>query len=152
MTPEECFSADWYQVGYSDGVNGRNPNMISSYQSDCREVNVTPEHQKWLNGFERGTVLYCSPDNGYKVGYSKGTYYGVCDNRFLNKYELGKMARVRNDRLREINFEIKRLTSKINSTSKSKRKEITRLKEDRKDLIRERSSLIMPSVHYEFNF
>lgn len=152
MTSEECLKADWYQVGYSDGVGGRNPNIIRSYQNDCKDVNVIPEYQQWLNGFERGTVLYCSPDNGYKVGYSGRTYHGVCDNNFLYKYELGKNARLRDDRLKEIDFEIRRLTDKINSTSKDKRKEIKRLKEDRKELIYERTRLITPSISYEFNF
>ncbi len=40
MSIEECNNADWYQVGYSDGLNGNSPKMIDSYISDCSEAAV----------------------------------------------------------------------------------------------------------------
>ncbi len=52
MSIEECNNADWYQVGYSDGLSGHSPKMIDSYISDCNEAAVFPDREQWLKGLK----------------------------------------------------------------------------------------------------
>ncbi|ENM5904709.1 DUF2799 domain-containing protein [Vibrio mimicus] len=155
MTPEECRSANWQQIGYLDGQNGTNPAIINDYIKDCREAGVYPDQELWHRGFEQGTVLFCSPDNGYRVGKQGREYYGVCSSQqFLTNYQQGYQDYLVQKRLDEINKSIADIDLKLNllkdnSDNKQQRK---MLQDQRKELISERSSLLVPERSYKIQF
>ncbi|MBM5099559.1 DUF2799 domain-containing protein [Vibrio parahaemolyticus] len=151
MSPEQCQTADWYRVGYQDGRSGNNPNILYEYIKDCREAGVTPNHVEWQDGFDKGTILYCSPDNGYTVGVEGKTYYGVCSNDlFLKNYQLGHQEYQRQQHINALDAEISRLDHQLDANlDKDNAK---RIRERRKQLARERASLISPGANYYFNF
>jgi hypothetical protein len=152
MSIEECNNADWYQVGYSDGLNGNSPKMIDSYISDCSEAAVFPDREQWSKGFKVGTGLYCSPDNGYKVGYEGQQYYYVCPGEsFLKNYELGKQARQRDQRLKQIETELRTIEDKLRTTPSENHDERKRLEDEKRDLVSERSHLLGLTVQHNFN-
>ncbi|MBF4498437.1 DUF2799 domain-containing protein [Vibrio vulnificus] len=155
MSPEECRSANWQQIGYLEGQNGVNPTVISDYVKDCRDAGVYPDQEMWQRGFEQGTVLYCSADNGYRVGKQGREYYGVCNNeRFLENYQKGYQDYLVQKRLNEINKEISDIDTQLrmlknDNENKQQRKT---LESRRKELIRERTSLIVPTRSYNLKF
>ncbi|MDF2152806.1 DUF2799 domain-containing protein [Vibrio sp. CAU 1672] len=151
MSPEQCQTADWYRVGYQDGRNGNNPDILYDYIKDCREAGVTPDHHKWQDGFDKGTILYCSPDNGYNVGAEGRTYYGVCSNElFLKNYQLGQQEYQRQQRINALDGEISRIDRQLEA--ELDKQTAKRLREKRKYLARERSSLISPATQFYFNY
>lgn len=153
ISVEECQTADWYQTGYRDGQDGNNPNIVNDYASDCAEANIVVDKVAWQKGFSQGTRLYCAPNNGYVVGSQGRTYYGVCDSdQFLKNYQLGKLEYQRQQRLTELNNQIADLDRQISSADKGDSKKLERLRAQRKDLARERSSLLTPNVNFRFDF
>ncbi|WJT10007.1 DUF2799 domain-containing protein [Vibrio harveyi] len=151
MSPDECKTADWYRVGYKDGQEGNNPSIINSYAEDCGEAGVTPDREQWKEGFDKGTILYCSPDNGYTVGIEGKEYYGVCSNKqFIENYQLGYQEYQRQQRIQEIDNEISIIDNQLdNNPDKDNAK---RLKEKRKRLADERSNLLSPTINFNLNF
>lgn len=115
------------------------------------KASVTPNHVEWQDGFDKGTILYCSPDNGYTVGVEGKTYYGVCSNDlFLKNYQLGHQEYQRQQRINALDAEISRLDHQLDANlDKDNAK---RIRERRKQLARERASLISPGANYYFNF
>ncbi|ELP5903423.1 DUF2799 domain-containing protein, partial [Vibrio vulnificus] len=100
-------------------------------------------------------VLYCSADNGYRVGKQGREYYGVCNNeRFLENYQKGYQDYLVQKRLNEINKEISDIDTQLrilknDNENKQQRKT---LESRRKELIRERTSLIVPTRSYNLKF
>ena len=68
LTPEECRSADWYQIGLADGAEGRGTDRLEAHRRACAEVRVTPDAAAWLRGRTDGLRLYCTPAKAYEVG------------------------------------------------------------------------------------
>ena len=151
MSPEECKTADWYNVGYQNGLNGNAPSIINSYTEDCNEAGVTPNRAQWKEGFDKGTIIYCSPDNGYTLGSEGREYYGVCSNKqFLENYQLGRQEYQRQQRIQQIDTEISVIDNQLdNNPDKENAK---RLKEKRKRLADERSQLLTPTINFNLNF
>lgn len=151
MSPDECKTANWYKVGYQDGRDGNDPNVINSYTEDCGEAGVTPDRAKWKEGFDKGTIQYCSPDNGYTVGIEGKEYYGVCSSKeFIENYQLGHQEYQRQQRIQEIDTEISVIDNQLdNNPDKDNAK---RLKEKRKRLADERSDLLSPTINLNLNF
>lgn len=151
MSPEECKTADWYKVGYQNGLNGNAPSIINSYTKDCNEAGVTPNRTQWKKGFDNGTIIYCSPDNGYTVGREGREYYGVCSNkRFLENYQLGRQEYQRKQRIQQLDTEISLIDNQLaNNPDEKKAKS---LKEKRKKLVGERSQLLTPAINFNVSF
>ncbi|GAM55520.1 ATPase [Vibrio ishigakensis] len=51
MSPEECKAANWHQVGYQDGQQGENPQIVNDYTEDCAEAKVVVDRIEWTKGF-----------------------------------------------------------------------------------------------------
>ncbi|GAM75993.1 ATPase [Vibrio ishigakensis] len=151
MSPEECKAANWHQVGYQDGQQGENPQIINDYTQDCAEAKVVVDRIEWTKGFHEGTKVYCDPSNGYQVGVEGREYYGVCENpKFLKNYQMGKQEYQRQQRLNNLNAQIASLDDQISHEKDAKKAK--QLREQRKDLAHERSQLLNPDVNMNINF
>ncbi len=147
MTPEQCQSANWHDVGYQDGKDGNDPSIVDDYATDCLEANVVVNKSQWQQGFKQGTEVYCSADNGYKVGSEGRTYYNVChDEQFLKNYQLGKKEYQRQQRLMSLDSQIADLDNQMEATSDTKK--YNKLRNRRKDLAHERSQLLNPDINF----
>lgn len=153
MSPEECQTANWHQVGYQDGLNGHDPSIINNYTKDCADAGVTADHNEWKKGFAEGTKLFCSPEHGYQVGVDGQTYYGVCNSeQFVKNYRLGHQEYQRQQKLNQLNSEIAVVDSQIDSTPAGDKKNLRKLEEKRHGLTRERSELLKTNVNINLNF
>lgn len=94
VTPEECTRGDWTQIGYRDGSTGAAADILARHESACAEVGTKPNINAWKVGYDRGVLVYCTPDNGFEVGLRDGTYRGVCpphlEPTFRARYASGR--------------------------------------------------------------
>lgn len=94
LTDEECRVADWYQIGVSDGAEGRGTDRIEAHRRACSDVGIAPNAERWLEGRTRGLRLYCTPEKAYRVARGGGSLSSGCTatevQRLMPAYEWGQ--------------------------------------------------------------
>lgn len=88
MSKEECRSADWFQVGYQDGRDGRARSHIESIAESCAKTNVTPDRERYFHGHNEGLREYCTPEHGFYLGKNGTSYSHVCPPETANIFEV----------------------------------------------------------------
>ena len=78
MTPDECRQADWYTVGYEDGVQGEELSILSLHRETCAKAGIVPDRALYEAGRDEGIRVYCEPGHGYRLGRAGQRYAGVC--------------------------------------------------------------------------
>lgn len=96
MTPADCGSADWQDVGYEDGLKGM-PDRLDNRRQACARSGVEPETsalETYDRGWNEGLAGYCGPANGFIQGRRGKEYLGVCgkdvEPAFLEAYSDGR--------------------------------------------------------------
>lgn len=97
LTREECISADWYQIGLTDGQAGYEISRLDAHRDACSDTPALINELGYRNGRETGLAAYCVPSTGYSLGQGGATYSGVCSTSseeptFLQAYALGQEA------------------------------------------------------------
>jgi hypothetical protein len=94
MSPQECRTADWYEVGQRDGQNGEPRSTLEDHVKACGEAHISPDRGLYQKGWARGIVSYCTPRNGMEVGRRGSSYSGSCpaelEPAFREPYRLGR--------------------------------------------------------------
>lgn len=94
LSEEECRTANWPEIGYSDGVDGHPRSRLESHAEACAKVGVRPHREAYFAGRERGLEVYCTPENGFRVGRAGQSYQSVCPasraTGFVERYEAGR--------------------------------------------------------------
>jgi hypothetical protein len=70
MSKDECLSANWRQVGFSDGAKGLPNKQIEQHAKACAEYGVQVNLDEYLSGRAQGLLTYCQAENGFVVGRS----------------------------------------------------------------------------------
>ncbi len=93
MSPKECQTANWHDVGQADGLLGKNLGYLNQRRSDCAEANVQIDQAAYLKGREQGLKNYCQLGNAALIGLRGEVYEGVCppaiDPEFRRRYGIG---------------------------------------------------------------
>lgn len=87
MSKDECRSADWAQVGYQDGREGRARSRIESITESCTKTNVAPDRERYFIGRNKGLREYCTPAHGFELGKNGAIYSRVCPPESANGFE-----------------------------------------------------------------
>ena len=94
LSKDECLNADWYSIGFEDGVKGRPASWQGRHRQACAEYSVSVNVDRYMQGREKGLQRYCVAKNGYWVGKSGNRYNGVCSPQqepaFLDAYRYGR--------------------------------------------------------------
>ncbi len=111
LSENDCRGGDWYSIGQRDGAAGRTEDYVSQHTAACLKFGVAPDHERWLEGRERGLERFCTARSGYRIGEVGGSYEDVCfaggEMEFRRGYDLGlRMNRVKS-RLDQIENEIR---------------------------------------------
>ncbi len=92
VSGDPCKSADWFEVGRIDGLNGVSETN-SAYVGRCRARGILPNLELYTAGFERGLVDYCTPERAYDAGRAGESYNGVCpknlEAKILKRHKVG---------------------------------------------------------------
>lgn len=77
LLPAECQTANWKQIGLSDGQNGLT-NRISQHHKACAKVSIVPNQRLYESGYQQGQTYYCQPQIIFERAINGGGSYRVC--------------------------------------------------------------------------
>jgi len=93
LDKDECQNANWEVIGYEDGTRGYAADRIGQHREACSKHGVTPDLAEYTTGRDKGLRVYCTPQNGYRVGQKTTVYRDVCPEdlrtEFRKAYEYG---------------------------------------------------------------
>ncbi len=96
-TKSQCENFNWEDVGYKSALRGETQNEATfHFQKTCaKDHQVQLNESQFLQGYQRGLKLFCSPEGGQVIG-KKGTIYkGICpkesEEAFLKSYDRGRV-------------------------------------------------------------
>lgn len=78
MTPAECQVADWAQVGFQDGAQGRPAERFVALEQSCAAAGLPANGAAYMAGRRDGLLDYCQPERAFRLALSGGGYGGVC--------------------------------------------------------------------------
>lgn len=78
LTREGCQNADWYAIGFSDGVRGYALDRQDKHRKSCSQYNIKFDLDRYLQGRSKGLKQYCVPENAYTRGMTGYVYVGTC--------------------------------------------------------------------------
>ncbi|QIO06220.1 DUF2799 domain-containing protein [Acinetobacter shaoyimingii] len=77
LSPQECQTANWKQIGEKDGQAGR-PNRLAQHYKACSKVNIVPNQSLYESGYRQGQKYYCQPHVIYEYALKGSGGYRVC--------------------------------------------------------------------------
>ncbi|MCW8887666.1 MAG: DUF2799 domain-containing protein [Gammaproteobacteria bacterium] len=106
MSEDECRTADWQLIGFSDGTKGYAVSRISDHQKACAKVGVSPDLSAYKQGRDEGLLDYCRPATGYRLGARGGSFNAVCpvqlEAEFSEGYRYGKAIYLKKSELNSL--------------------------------------------------
>ena len=88
LTPQQCQSSNWQEVGYADGIRGRSGAYFGHYADSCTKVGgPMPNRIQWEQGRQQGLKNYCTELNAYKLGREGYDWQPVCPLEGIEKLE-----------------------------------------------------------------
>ena len=61
LTPQQCQSNNWQEVGYADGSQGRSGAYFGHYTNSCTSIGgASPNRIQWEQGRQQGLKNYCT--------------------------------------------------------------------------------------------
>lgn len=122
MSETECRNANaatWESIGQEDGQDGQTPERrLAQHREACAKVGVTPDRDRYLQGWSRGIVDYCTPERAYAVGLdgSSGNDAmcpGDSSRLFRLNAQLGRQVHDLKDDISRLQDEIRGMEKKL---------------------------------------
>lgn len=79
ISESECVAGNWADIGYRDGVDGKNRTRIAKYVEKCGEFGQGVDRNTYLTNYEVGLSHYCVYDKGFALGENGSSYNAVCE-------------------------------------------------------------------------
>lgn len=122
LNEKECQTVDWRALGQEDGMNGRAASHIDRHREACAEHKLPVQDAPWHEGWAVGIRLYCTPQNGLRVGQAGSQYAGSCpadlSAGFETAYLVGK-------RVHDARQEFSRAQAELNDSMQRRLKATT---------------------------
>lgn len=94
LSKEECHNMNWEEKGRADGLEGKAAQEFSGYVKTCSQHGFTVDQAAYTRGRTEGLRLFCTYENGQKLGLEGENYSGVCpanlEGDFLRGFHLGQ--------------------------------------------------------------
>jgi hypothetical protein len=119
MDEGECRTADWYETGRRDGVNGEPASRLHEHTKACAEYGIRPQERRYYDGRTQGLMEYCRFDNAFQTGLKGQRYQGVCPAAIDRDF----------NRFNEAAYEVYQLRNEVESTRSSQDDKERRLRE-----------------------
>lgn len=123
LSREECQTADWYAIGYEDGLRGKAASRIGDHREACAEHGITPDLARYNDGRKAGLNEYCRPRKGFLRGASGKSYPGVCpaalERDYLAAYEDGRAIYRARKAVRSLKYALDRQVEHLDSLADS---------------------------------
>lgn len=115
LSEDECRGADWYEIGRSDGADGRRANFLQQHAKACRDYGIRPDVVAWRKGRADGLPLYCTPSRAYREGTRGKHLSPVCPAEGLERLERANARGLRYYRVGQEISQIEREIRDINA-------------------------------------
>lgn len=144
LSERQCRAEDWYQIGFSDGVNGARPDRVSSHGEACAKYSIQVDSQQYEFGRRDGLIHYCTTARGLGVGQEGMSYTGVCEGTreadFIRGWRVGRQFHEIDARLASIDSDMRMYRNRLSDKDldDTQRRRIERVY---RDLSYERSRL-----------
>lgn len=123
MSPEECKSARWNEVGQRDGLRGAPLSVLSARVEDCAKVDVAVDTQAYHQGRDWGLQSYCRIENAVPLGLSGASYAGVCppaiDMVFQQRYQIAYAVYALRAEVKSLDDRIESLERRLRDTNRT---------------------------------
>lgn len=161
LSETECRQADWETLGEADGALGYPPERLAQHREACAEYGIVPDAEAWARGRMAGLDRLCTVAGGIAHGRAGRGYDGVCpegyEQDFYEGYQVGRrIHEVRTELeqteedIDQLEFELRRgdldenrrqllyfRYTEIERDQRSLRRELSRLEDEARELIRE---------------
>lgn len=119
VSREQCQAGDWTALGETDGATGHPSDRLSKIAEDCGRYSITPDSSAYMAGWHKGVQTYCTPENGFSLGRQGRKASAICppalNADFEPAYDLGHRLWAAEDRIGEIEADIRRLEREISN-------------------------------------
>jgi hypothetical protein len=131
LSRDECRQGDWASIGQRDGATGYPPSRIQQHAEACSSFGITHNAAAYKAGWDRGIVLYCTPENGFETGRKNESYHGLCPANLVGPFLAGRQVGERlgyaerrlssaEERLRNLGNERSRLRDRFEALSRNR--------------------------------
>jgi hypothetical protein len=111
LSKDQCYAANWSNIGFQDGSRGYLSNRVNQHIDACKEYDIAININEYMQGHKQGVRQYCNNNQGFNLGRRGSRYNGVCPSdlakNFLAGYNEGKRVHQLENTVREIAKEIK---------------------------------------------
>lgn len=77
LTPEQCLTANWVQIGEQDGLRGY-IERTEQHRQACAKVNIQPNVMQYKEGYQTGLKVYCQPQVILEHALQGRGRYDIC--------------------------------------------------------------------------
>lgn len=143
MSPQECQTANWNDIGLRDGLNGQRLSMLDERARDCGKAGTQVDTRAYVAGRERGLQDFCRLGNAAPLGLNGTAYHGVCpgpvDMEFRRRHQAGLAVYTFRNQISELDSRTHRLERRLRDADKDEDKQLkaSDKEEDRKRIRRE---------------
>lgn len=131
LSRDECRQGDWASIGQRDGATGYPPSRIQQHAEACSNFGIAHNAAAYKAGWDRGIVLYCTPENGFETGRKNESYHGLCPANLVGPFLAGRQVGERlgsaerrlslaEERLRNLGNERSRLRDRFEALSRNR--------------------------------
>jgi hypothetical protein len=128
MTPSECQTANWSDVGLRDGLHGETLSILDDRVRDCAKAGTSVDAARYLAGREQGLQDYCRLEKAAPLGVSGQGYAGVCppqwDAEFRRRHQVGYDVYQLRNKVRDLDGRSDRLQHRLRDADRDEDKEL----------------------------
>ena len=87
----DCIVMDWFELGRTDGMNGKPRSTFQERAKPCLKHGVIPDRAAYYSGHDEGLAIYCTEPHGFDLGKKGLPYTMICpeESGFRTGYEKG---------------------------------------------------------------
>jgi len=87
LTAKQCQAINWYQMGFTDGSQGKPQRDLSQAILDCAKFKLKINQAGYTKGWKAGVRQYCQPGTAYQLGTQGKTYNHICPADLAPKFD-----------------------------------------------------------------
>ena len=128
MSPDECRTANWQDIGLRDGLAGKPFSMLDDRAKDCAKAGTSVDTPQYVRGRERGLQTFCRLENAVPLGLNGSSYAGVCpayiDHEFRRRHQIAYAVYAGRNRVSELDSRGDRLERRLRDADKDEDKQL----------------------------
>ena len=91
ISKADCLLMDWFELGRTDGMNGKPRSTFQERAKPCIKHRVIPDRAAYYRGHDEGLTIYCTEQHGFDLGKEGLPYIPICpdESSFRTGYDKG---------------------------------------------------------------